>query len=141
MAWSNWRSIDNPSRRVGAAVYKIRVAIAKHPMKISRFLGVDRTGLLSIGMTGQMEARRKQFLSGVKKGKGHSEGNLFHLLLAHAGVEKKLGSFRLEYSFQPMRTRKSAARLEADLLKRYVRRFGEAPPLNSIIPNLHDGQW
>ena len=116
-------------------MYLVRICIDGVTQPLQRFLGEDRRGLLTIGMTGNMENRRRQFVRGLKSGRGHSEANLLHQLLDPRRFRSRLPSCVYEYRFIRTRTRNSAGGLEELLLKRYLRRFGEVPPLNSAIPN------
>ena len=97
--------------------------------------------MIVIGVSKNMENRRNDFLAGVKRGKGHSEGNLFYLIDKYAGLKKKLESFEVEYTFQPKNTRKAAAISEEMLIKHYAKRFGEVPPLNSVLPGRYRIPW
>lgn len=126
-----------PSGNALAAVYEIRMtSIGGDPNPISRFLDADKRGLLTIGETGSMESRRKQFISAIEKHSNHSEGNLLYHLLRHTPLNKRFPNHRLEYRFYS-ETDKAA---EARLIKIYIRKFGEVPPLNSAIPD-RDGNW
>ena len=128
-------SIQTPTYHRGSAVYLVRICIDGVTQPLQRFLGEDRRGLLTIGMTGNMENRRRQFVRGLKSGRGHSEANLLHQLLDLRPFRSRLPSCVYEYRFIRTRTRGAAGSLEELLLKRYLRRFGEVPPLNSVIPN------
>jgi hypothetical protein len=85
-------------------------------------------------MTKNMKARHRDFLQGLTRGRGHSEANLLHRL-ERRGPLTKLKSRRYEYRFRVVKDREAAMALEEGLIKLYVQRFGEAPPLNSAIPN------
>ncbi len=139
--WSKWSNVETPSRREGPAIYKIRITANGRPITIPRFLEQDRTGILSIGMTGLMENRRHQFLAGIRKGHGHSEANLLHLLLKHTQLRTRFAQFELQYSFCPVPTRDAAKEVEALELKKYVIHYGEVPPLNSAIPERYSHEW
>src|SRR4051794_37827302 len=82
MKWTEWKKIETASGRSEPAAYRIALLdAAGSPFPINRMLGTDREGRLSIGKTANMESRRAQFLSGMNKCYGHSEGNLLYLLL------------------------------------------------------------
>lgn len=133
--WTRWRSIETHADHSGSGVYLVRICIDGVTQPLQRFLGEDRLGLLTIGMTGNMEKRRRQFVLGLKTGRGHSEANLLHQLLDLRRFRSRLPSCVYQYRFIRTRTREGAGDLEEALLKRYLRRFGEVPPLNSVIPN------
>ncbi len=142
LQWTRWREVEDSAEHKGPAVYRIRIKIGGHPAHLRRFLDTDAAGILSVGMTGNMDARRKQFIRGLARGAGHSEGNLLWLLVRYSRLRRKLGSFVLQYQYASTRSREAAGRFETTLLKKYVKRFGEVPPLNSVIPSRYDkGGW
>ena len=127
--------IKKPAHHSGPAVYLVRIRIDGVTQALPRFLGEDKYGRLTIGMTGNMENRRRQFMRGLASGRGHSEANLLHQLLGLRPFRSRLPGCVYEYRFTRTRTRGAAGHLEETLLKDYLRRFGEVPPLNSVIPN------
>lgn len=142
LKWTRWRGVREAAGYNKAAVYRIRIKLRRKPVRVRRFLGADASGILSVGMTGNMDSRRRQFIRGLTRGVGHSEGNLLRLLVRHCGLRRKIGTFVLEYQYAPTRSRRAAGRAETTLLKRYVKRLGEVPPLNSVIPSRYDtGGW
>ena len=141
MSWSEWQSIDSPSGHDAPAVYELRMTIDDSgPLSVPRFLATDDGGLLSIGETGNMESRRKQFIYAVEKRSGHSEGNLLCLLLRHSPLKARFPKHRVEFRFRPETDKQAAKTAEARLIKEYIREFGEVPPLNSAIPDRY-GSW
>jgi hypothetical protein len=123
-----------------AGVYAVRlVSKGGRPRPIRRFLDRDGEGILCIGQSSNLEKRRTQFINGVLKRVGHSEGNLLSIISEHAHRRSELegGISTLHWCIQYCPPRKT---LEEKLIKNYVRRFGEAPPLNSVIPNRY-GDW
>jgi hypothetical protein len=141
MKWTPWKKIEAPSERSEPAAYRIALLDAAGvPLPLSRMLGIDRDGLLSIGKTTSMESRRRQFVSGMTRCYGHSEGNLLHLLLRYSRLKEIVANATIVYQFVDASTDKEAKSAEARLLKDYLIRFGELPPLNSAIPNRYDEQ-
>lgn len=140
ITWSNWRSLQHPANYAGHAVYKIRRSNSGTPARISRLLGVDEHGLLCIGQTANMERRCKQFIRGLERGRGHSEGNLLHLLQKHTSFPRNYSDFEYEYSFAQTRSRRHTSQREEREIKAYAKQHGEPPPLNSAIPNRY-GNW
>jgi hypothetical protein len=136
--WTKWRGVNQIAEHAGPAVYNIRMALGKKPIPIQRFLGSDRQGILAIGKTINMEKRRKQFISGLSKGRGHSEGNLVFLLEKYSRLKRAYRGYSLEYRFITADDKGSAEDLERDLIKKYVKQYGEAPPLNSSVPGRYD---
>ena len=45
-----------------------------------------------------------------------------------------------EYSFTRVDSKGQAKAMEEELLKTYLKQFGELPPLNSVLPNRYDSQ-
>jgi len=109
---------------------------------IDRFLDEDKKGVLCIGMTTNMERRRKQFISGESEGYCHSEGNLLFLLKKYSRFKKKHSMPKYKYRFQNVSSEGDAKRKERELIKDYVKQYGEVPPLNSVIPDrYHKRSW
>ena len=131
MGWSafNWGMSDQVRLRLGYG----------DVATIPRFLSVDDQGLLCIGESGSMEARRRQFVRGMERPGGHSEANLLHHLLQHTRFAKNFPNHRLELRYRREPTKADAKTAEAKLIKQYVRKHGEVPPLNTALPNRHDG--
>ena len=134
-----FRPIDEPTGHRGPAVYKVRLLADGEVQPIARFMGTDRSGILQIGVSGGFEGRRKQFVSGLARCNGHSEANLLHMLLKQRGFRRRIGRFELEIAFQAHRTKQAAVRAEETLIRAYLHRFGEVPPLNTAIPNRYGG--
>ena len=67
-----WLEITEPANYNGSAVYEIRIVERGEPGEpaiIDRFLASDDRGVISIGMTTNMETRRRQFVSGMTRGR------------------------------------------------------------------------
>lgn len=143
MKWTEWAAIETPSGRAAPAAYRIALLnVRGHPFPMNRMLGIDSAGLLSIGKTGNLESRRGQFVSGMTKCYGHSEGNLLHLLLRFSRLKQVVPDHRIVYQFAPAATDDDARAVEARLLKDYLVRYGELPPLNSAIPDRYnEASW
>ncbi len=137
-----WRSLGTKTLYGGAGTYELRMVHTvrgkTQPVPIPRFLQRDNRGLLLIGVTARIETRRKQFICGVERCHGHSEGNLLHLLTKYTPLTKQLPDYQLEFRYHPATDQREAELAEEQSIKRYVRRFGEAPPLNSAIPNRYE---
>ena len=138
--WTSWQKFGTPAGTNGPGVYKIRLLARGKPQTIPRFLGQDPSGLLSIGVSGNLERRLRDFLRGLDKGRGHSEANLLNLLRTHASLERKVGPYSFQYSYKSYNHKKALA-LESMLIKQYVKRFGEVPPLNSAIPDRYNSAF
>lgn len=133
-----WRDIDQPSGSSDPAIYEMRLVDEDGiPIPLGRFLNVDADGIISIGLTTSMEQRRQQFVCGVVNCYGHSEGNLLNLLRRFSRLQDVFPNAKCQYRFASAAEVDLAAR-ERSAIKRYVRRFGEVPPLNSAIPGRYD---
>ena len=133
-----WIEITEPANYNGAAVYKIRIVEKGAPAIINRFLGSDNRGIIVIGMSTKMENRRRQFVLGRTRGRGHSEGNLLCRIQKFAPFNQKFSRPVLQYKFFMVKSKEEADNMESRLIKAYVRKFGEVPPLNSAIPKRYD---
>jgi hypothetical protein len=130
-----FRSIDRSTDYFGPAVYKVRLLTGAEVVKLPRFLGHDRSGILQIGVSGSFEKRRRQFVRGLAIGRGHSEGNLLHILQHRSRLLETFHECSYEIAFVEMAGRDEALVEEETLIKRYFTRFGEVPPLNTQLPN------
>jgi len=89
--WSSWKYIDKLSGHDSHAVYEVCLVTEEGAhVAIDRFLDEDKKGVLCIGMTTNMERRRKQFISGESEGYCHSEGNLLFLLKKYSRFKKNI---------------------------------------------------
>jgi hypothetical protein len=140
MGWSDWKAIEEPAGYEGSAVYKVRLTWANGPASIPRFLDVDTDGLLCIGETEDFDRRRRRLVRGLRKGRGHSEGNLLHIVERYSSLGKVYPGCTYEYSFLRVDSKETATATEERLIKEYVRRFGEPPPLNSNIPGRYGAE-
>jgi hypothetical protein len=138
--WSAWIKLEQAANYNDPAVYKIRLCRSGAPVSISRFLGSDDDGLLCIGKTSNLEQRRKDFINGITNGNGHSEGNLIYILERITSLSVNHPNREYEYSYIKAKRNGEKDTLEEKHIKAYVKQFGEAPPLNSSIPNRY-GVW
>jgi hypothetical protein len=101
MSWTEWQNIDSPPAYANAAVYEVRLTDNRGaPVPIPRFFAVDKQGIVTIGETGTMTGRQKQFVRALAKCDAHSEMNLFYLLRKHCGLDDRFPTCRLEYRFR-----------------------------------------
>ena len=147
MRWSKWKSLKSLGKAVhhaGAAVYEVRMVRTTRgkdkPVPIPRFLAPDPDGLLVIGETSRMKGRYNDFIRGMDKGRGHSESNLLHLLIEHSPLNQRFPGYRLQFRYRRVTDKPAAQRAQEQLIKKYVSKFGELPPLNCAIPNRY-GNW
>ncbi len=133
--WTKWQKFEvenlkgNPKE---PGIYRIRI----RGIKICRFLGEDKNGILAIGKSNNIFRRLKQFFRSTSGKKGHSEGKTLHLILKSGKL--KLDTKNLEYSYCLTETDEQAFKCEELEIKKYFKKFGEVPPLNSLIPKKYD---
>jgi hypothetical protein len=125
-----WHSIEEPTEYSEAAVYAVRLVERGRVKRIPRFLAVDPEGILTIGKASNLESRRRRFISGYKRGRGHSASNLLFRL---AEFHRRFPSAKFEFTFNVMGNAKLARTEETKLTWKYWQRFGEAPPLTSVL--------
>ena len=129
----NWSAITDGTSYSGVAVYAVRLLQHGRVVRICRFLGIDSEGILTIGMTTNLDRRRRGFISGSKRGHGHSAGNLLYPLLRNRPSRRKLRSPAFQLAFKAMPNREAARKREITLTHQYWKRFGEVPPLTSAL--------
>ena len=138
---AEWTGITEPTNYNGAAVYKIRIMEKSEPAIINRFLGSDNNGIIVIGQSAEMEDRRKKFVRGWTKGRGHSAGNLLYKIQKYVvPFNQRFPKPVLQYKFFKFKSKEEAVNMEERLIKAYIKKFGEVPLLNSAIPN-RVGEW
>jgi hypothetical protein len=102
--WSRWTSVHDACDQGAPAVYKIRLVRDASPVPIARFLGVDHSGTLAIGHASRLENRHSQFSAALRRGRGHSELNLLHLLERRTPWRQYFGTVHYEFCFQLLKT-------------------------------------
>ncbi len=139
---NSWKEIGEKSNYKKAAAYKIHLVNKKgEKVHIKRFVGTDTDGVLCIGSTNNMDVRLKKFIYSRKTGKkGHSEAQLLNLIESFNNFKQRYKNYKLQYCFWEKPSKKKAKKEEERLIKKYVKKFGEVPPLNSLIPN-KQGDW
>ena len=138
--WTEWLDIDASSEHKSPAVYKVRLIDANGKCcQLPRLLRADEEGIMCIGQTSNMERRRKQFLTAMNKGYGHSSMNLVFYLDAYTDFQNKFKNAKFQYSFCRCSSVVKGKDYESALVKSYFKKFGEVPPLSSSIPNRYKG--
>ena len=129
--WSKWKKFTEDNLKGNPkepGIYRIRI----QGIKISRFLGEDKNGILAIGKSNNIWRRLKSFFRSANGKKGHSEGRTLYLILKNK--KSGLDIENLEYSYCLTKSDEQAIEYEELEIKKYFNKFGEVPPLNSIIP-------
>jgi hypothetical protein len=133
--FTDWIAIDTDVAFFGPAGYELRLVEGGSPVPIGRMLGVDSEGILVIGYTRSMADRCRQSRSGRRSANGSSTTNWLYYLERHSSLLIRYPNIGCEYHYAVAGSVREAKAWEEQRLKRYWCRFGEPPPLNSIIPN------
>src|SRR5579871_3300318 len=131
MNWTDWMSFSIVPSHYGPAVYEFRLVASGRPIPIPRFLGTDEGGTLVYGCTGKFEQRYWQSQAARRSANGSSTMNLLYYWERFTAMPRLYPDFAYEYRFAALETKKEAKLQESLLIKRYVCRFGDRPPLNS----------
>ena len=134
MSWTAWKDMNQTREHDGDAVFTIRMVKGGRAVRLPRFLGTDPDGILAIGYTANLESRRREFLRGLNSGKGSAEAELLHIVEVYSIFNQTYRNAAYEIRFSKVPTRHRGRRLEQEIMKAYVKTFGEVPPLNSTLP-------
>ena len=135
--WSEWIPIGELLDYKGLATYEISIVRNRKPIPVKRWCSTDQAGIVCIGQ-GILKQRVYHFYYAVIRRQAwasHSAGILYSILKRRAKLFSKSGNHQLEIRYCPVISKKKAKKLEAILLKKYLMKFGELPPLNSAIPS------
>jgi hypothetical protein len=143
LSWSKWSSLDKYTDfKTEPGVYRIRLAYnqSQRPFVVSRLMGKDEEGLLSIGHSVNLRNRIQSFYRVAEQHKGflkHSGGDRLFLarICASASSNTFFNDKRLQVSVVILADKDKAKVLEERLLKRYFVKHGELPPLNNSMPD------
>lgn len=139
MLWSMWLSLDTLPDYNGAAVYQLRLVVEGKPVPIPRLLGTDSEGILVIGCTGNMTRRYWQIQQARNFARGSSTANLLFFWERYTPLSQVFTGFSYQYRYPRPSSFEEAKMTESRLLKQYVCKFADRPPLNSILPNRYEG--
>lgn len=139
MNWTDWMSFSVVPNHHGPAVYEFRLITSGRPVAIPRFLDTDEDGTLVYGCTGKFEQRYWQSRAAKSSANGSSTMNLLYYWDRFTTLPRLYPEATYEYRFAALETKKEAKRAESFLIKRYVCRFGDRPPLNSALPDRYAG--
>jgi len=130
MEWIS-QDIDKPTQCTKPGVYRIKLFQMGRPVRIKRFGGVDRDGILAIGYSKNIEERRKQFLRASKGHDHHSEGIQWYLVKRVSVL--KDDQYSLKFEFREAESVEEAKKAESEEIWSYFKKFWEPPPLNAAI--------
>jgi predicted GIY-YIG superfamily endonuclease len=144
--WSKWKdisSIDNLAGQLSKipGVYKMRLSNSAgraHP--IGRLLDADKKGVLAIGESVNLARRIKEFHRAYigDRFMRHSVGDrLFLVLMCQYSRFKTAyqNNVKIQFAVMKLNNKTEAETKEERLLKGYFKKFGELPPLNSLMPD------
>ena len=118
-------------------VYCIRLvdAPSETPIPIGRFLCTDESGTLLTGVSGSLGQRLHEFYhSYLEDARTHSEGRRLHLVRMLCEYEERIyPNSTMQFRVKHAPDKEKAKDEEERLLKTYFIRFGELPPLNSVL--------
>jgi hypothetical protein len=118
-------------------VYAIRLidAPSEKPIPIGRFLGIDENGILLIGVSNDLGRRLHDFYySYLEDRRTHSEGRRLHLVRMLSQFEEEIyPEASMQFRVKHIPDEEQAKHEEERLLKSYFMRFGELPPLNTLV--------
>lgn len=128
--WSNWQFFkkteweDVPEK---PGVYKIRCLdnIGK-PVKIKRLVRIDKGGVLSIGESGNLRQRLKQFWKSSREDTRHAAA--WHYFAFR--YDEKFPKESMQFCYTPSSSKNEAIRIEFILFLEYRKQFMDGPPLN-----------
>ncbi len=134
-SWVEWIDIEENPDFEGCGVYKVRLVDSMGvPFGIQRFLDSDKDGILQISRS---ENIRKgiNFFRGALRGKkyANAEGRRLYFIKSYTNLLEMFRNYRLQYSFMQWADKKEARIEQEKLLKWYIKRYGEAPPINNNL--------
>jgi len=143
LKWSEWCALDELKHREDPVLNRIGVYRFRFvdrngiPVVQSRFLAVDSSGVVYIGRSQvPLGNRLRRIPHSRKTGRSsHTLGRKLHVLdglRAYRTWSRKL-TLECQYAHCPDPLEK-----EKELIRAYVAKFGEIPPLNGEFPNRGD---
>jgi hypothetical protein len=133
--WLGWIDIEENPDFDGCGVYRVRLVDSKgFPIEIPRFLDNDKDGILQISQYSNIRKGIKLF-RGALEGKKYScpAGQRLYLIKKYINFTELHRDHRLQYSVMKWGDRKEARIEQERLLKWYIKRYGEAPPVNNNL--------
>lgn len=120
-------------------VYAIRLidAPSGKPIPIGRFLGINKSGILQIGVSNDLGRRLHNFFhSYLEDRRTHSGGRRLFLIKFMTRFEEEIyPESSLQFNVKRIPDEEQAKHEEEKMLKGYFKHFGELPPLNKRMEN------
>ena len=135
------------ANRIHAApgVYIIRYRDNGRPKSFTRLNGIDRDGILSIGKSVNLRRRIREFFQDIQlrdlRIHYHSEGWTWRAYFRDNSNPRalRLPIENMEAIWKVVSSKRSADSLETNLIREYVLRFQDKPPLNIEIKRQRHG--
>lgn len=148
--WTQWTEISRKEEfkklYQACGVYKIRALdSAGCPIEIGRFHDTDKDGILLIGNSKRVGERIRDFYKAYEQYR-FSRHNVGERLFLLKYLLRNVTSFKervcaIEFSVEQLKSKNEAVAEEERLLKCYVLKYAELPPLNRNLPDNHYTQW
>jgi len=133
--WLGWIDIEENPDFDGCGVYRVRLVDSKgFPIEIPRFLDNDKDGILQISRSENIK-KGINFFRGAIEGKkyANAEGKRLYLIKKHTNFPEMHKNYRVQYSIMKWADKREARIEQERLLKWYIKRYGEAPPVNNYF--------
>jgi hypothetical protein len=134
MDWKSipiYKPIKSNDNNIG--VYRVRIFKEGNPYPINRLNGTDSDGILSIGMSKNLEDRRNKFFRIVYGSRkfNHSEAITWWLVRNVSKFKEETCSLKFDYRF--LNDEVKAIKEEKRLLQEYFIEFSELPPRARVL--------
>ena len=131
--WGKWHEIETIYHDIDIlgkkGLYEIRMVDEENnPIPIPRLGSMDPKGIIYIGKSTRLRPRIEDFLAGR-----HSGGGMYCLVRQKLRRHDLYKRHNLQYRFIVI-NKDNIETMEAQLLRRYFRKFCELPPFNSSVP-------
>ena len=133
--WLGWIDIEENPDFDGCGVYRVRLVDSKRfPIEIPRFLDNDKEGILQISRSENIKKGINLFRGAIEGKKyANAEGKRLYLIKKYTNFPEMHKNYRLQYSIMKWADKREARIEQERLLKWYIKRYGEAPPINNYF--------
>ena len=133
--WLGWIDIEENPDFDGCGVYRVRLVDSKgFPIEIPRFLDNDKDGILHISRSENIKKGINLFRGAIEGKKyANAEGKRLYLIKKYTNFPEMHKNYRVQYSIMKWADKREARIEQERLLKWYIKRYGEAPPVNNYF--------
>jgi len=133
--WLGWIDIEENPDFDGCGVYRVRLVDSKgFPIEIPRFLDNDKDGILHISRSENIKKGINLFRGAIEGKKyANAEGKRLYLIKKYTNLPEIHKNYRLQYSIMKWADKREARIEQERSLKWYIKRYGEAPPVNNYF--------